>query len=137
MRKYMVNGRRIPGFWFAEMFPIASAERIQALADDILAKGQMIPVMIYGSGDQATLLDGRNRCLACELGGKEVWTHHMSVYANPLDTLLSLNAYRRNMSQVERALLAAELSIQSRRAGPQKMRRAAHFLRSKLRKRSR
>ena len=120
MRDYMVDGRRIPAFWLAEMFPIASDERIKALADDILANDQISPVMIYGSGDRALLLDGRTRCLACELCGKEVYALPMSPYADPLKTLLSLNAYRRNMSELERALLAAEVSIQSRRGRPAK-----------------
>ena len=120
MREYMVADRRIPAFWLAEMFPIASAERIQALADDIQANGQVVPVMIYGSGDQAMLLDGRTRCLACELCGEEVWAIPMSSHANPIDTLLSLNAYRRNMSELERALFAAEVSSQSVRGRPAK-----------------
>ncbi|MCY4635531.1 MAG: hypothetical protein OXG04_13685 [Acidobacteria bacterium] len=120
MRDYMVNGQRIPAFWLAEKFPIASDERIKALADDILANDQISPVMIYGSGDRALLLDGRTRCLACELCGKEVYALPMSPYADPLKTLLSLNAYRRNMSELERALLAAEVSIQSRRGRPAK-----------------
>ena len=52
----------------ADLFPMLSDSELRALADDIKANGQAIPVAVLNG---TYILDGRNRCAACKLAGVE------------------------------------------------------------------
>ena len=54
----------------AAMFPMMSADELQALAADIEAHGLVEPVVLF----EGKILDGRNRVKACELAGVRVDT---------------------------------------------------------------
>lgn len=88
----------------ADLFPIMGVEELAALAEDIRVNGQRVPIIRDGEG---RIVDGRNRLAACELAGVEpVYTDLNG--ADPLDTSISMNVKRRNLTAGQRAIAAAE-----------------------------
>jgi hypothetical protein len=75
---------------------------LQALADDMKAKGQLLHITSY----EGKILDGRNRYRACEIAGIEP---KIEPYTgdDPLGLIASLNDHRRHDSENERALVGA------------------------------
>lgn len=88
----------------AELFPLMSADELAALAADIKANGLRQPIVLDGDG---RLVDGRNRLRACEIA--RVKPEFVSVNGDdPVSLVVSLNVKRRNLSQSQRAIAAAE-----------------------------
>src|SRR5947199_9615571 len=51
----------------AELFPLMSEAELKELAEDIEAHGLLEPIILFATGSQAILLDGRNRLDALSL----------------------------------------------------------------------
>jgi ParB-like chromosome segregation protein Spo0J len=89
----------------AAMFPMMSADELQALAADIEAHGLVEPVVLF----EGKILDGRNRVKACELAGVRVdtvaWVPQDQ--RTPIEFVISANLYRRHLSTSQRAIIAA------------------------------
>jgi ParB-like chromosome segregation protein Spo0J len=88
----------------ANIFPMLPDDKLAALADDIVERGQLVPIAIF----EGKILDGRNRYLACRMRG--VTPHTIEVDTdNPLAYVLSANLHRRQLNTSQRAMLAANL----------------------------
>lgn len=98
----MWNGTVHPA---AELFPMLPDAELKALADDIAQHGLDHPVVIAADG---TLLDGRNRRLACEMAGVVVsW----KVYERDdhVRYIISNGLKRRELTTGQKAALAFKL----------------------------
>lgn len=88
----------------ANIFPMMTDAELQALADDILAQGQLEPVQLY----QGKVIDGRNRLRACELAGVHPRTVDVTKEVDsPAAYVLSLNLHRRHLNESQRAMVGA------------------------------
>jgi len=89
----------------AELFPLLPEAELQALADDIKARGLLLPIVTY----QGKILDGRNREAACERAGVkpsyEAWQPKKHGSIEAFLHVQSLNMRRRNLSQEQRAAI--------------------------------
>jgi protein gp37 len=89
----------------ANVWPMLDDGALKALADDIKANGQSVPIVLH----EGKVLDGRNRYRACEMAGVEP---RFEEYTgdNPVMKALSLNEQRRHLDTSQRALVAARLA---------------------------
>jgi len=89
----------------ADLFPMLDAEQLAELAKDIKERGVDIPGILLSDG---TLLDGRNRRLACEQAGVDM---RWDVYTGdaPVAKVVSRNLRQRQLNAGQRAILAVEL----------------------------
>ena len=89
----------------ADVFPMLDAVELAELAKDIMERGVDIPGILLPDG---TLLDGRNRRLACEQAGVEM---RWEVYTGdaPVAKVVSRNLRHRNHDAGQRAMLGVEL----------------------------
>lgn len=87
-------------------FPLLDGDRLAELAEDIGAHGLIHPVVVQGE----TILDGRNRLLACERAGVdprfEQWDG-----IDPVAWIVSVNLHRRHLTESQRAMVAARLRL--------------------------
>jgi hypothetical protein len=90
---------------YANIYRMLPEKELQALAEDIKAKGQLLPITSY----EGKILDGRNRYRACEIAGVEP---RIEEYTgdDPLSLIASLNDQRRHDSENERALVGARMA---------------------------
>ncbi|MCG6496988.1 MULTISPECIES: ParB N-terminal domain-containing protein [Kitasatospora] len=88
-------------------------EELLALAEDIKANGQYIPIMLDPNG---RLLDGRNRLAACKVAGVEP---EFATYngPNPGAYALRINIRRRNLTKGQSAMVAAKACSVSEPSG--------------------
>lgn len=93
----------------ANIFPMMSDAELRALADDIIAHGQLEPVMLY----EGKVIDGRNRLKACELAGCHPRTVDVTreVGDSPAAYVLSLNLHRRHLNESQRAMVGARAKV--------------------------
>lgn len=82
--------------------PLLEGEALQSLADDIKANGLLSPVELY----QGKVLNGRNRCRACELAGVEPTTREVNP-RDPVAYVMSANLHRLHQTPSQRAMMAA------------------------------
>lgn len=92
----------------SEIFPLMGGDELQELADNIEKNGQREPVVLWKDG---TVLDGRNRMLACELAGVEPKCRVVEEDCDPAQLVLSLNLHRRHLTTSQRAIVAARLKV--------------------------
>lgn len=91
----------------AEMFPMLSQVEYEALRDNIEERGQLVPVIV----SKNVLLDGRNRLKACEELGKEPWVQEWEgTGGTETEFILSLNLYRRHLTDSQRAMVVSKAS---------------------------
>lgn len=92
---------------FAARFPLIGDSEMRALADDIRRHGQQEPIWTY----QGTVLDGRNRLVACAHVGvtptMREWQPRPG--ETPVSFIVSRNLHRRHLTQSQRAALAVEM----------------------------
>lgn len=89
----------------ADLFPLIEGDEFDALVDDIAAHGQVHPIALDGEG---RIVDGRNRARACErLGLAPVTVTHEG---DALAYAVSCNLHRRNLTDAQRAMIAARLA---------------------------
>lgn len=91
--------------WVADIFPLNEAD-IDAIADDIKANGQLVPIKAFADG---TIVDGRNRWLACQKVGVEPIVEIIEAMddGKMLNLSMSLNEKRRKTSKQQVACAAA------------------------------
>lgn len=82
-----------------------NVSEIKQLAEDIKANGLQSPIILY----EDKILDGRNRCAACEMYGID------PVYENykgndPLKYIVSTNMHRRHLTESQRAVVAEKIA---------------------------
>jgi hypothetical protein len=91
----------------AALFPMLPSEEMRALAEDIKANGQKLPIIVTRDD---LVLDGRNRLKACQLAGVapkvETWTGRSSPFAY----VRSVNLRRREMASEVKAAIALRLA---------------------------
>jgi ParB-like chromosome segregation protein Spo0J len=91
---------------FAELFPMMTAEELDALADDIKEHGLINRIVRY----QGMVLDGRNRLAACQKADVDPqFVDHEGDDASALGLLISLNVQRRDLTAAQRAIAAAKV----------------------------
>ena len=90
---------------YANIYRMLPEKELQALADDMKAKGQLLHITSY----EGKILDGRNRYRACEIAGIEP---KIEPYTgdDPLGLIASLNDHRRHDTDNERALVGARMA---------------------------
>jgi hypothetical protein len=75
-------------------FPMLAPADFDDLVEDIRAKGQLEPIVIY----DGKVLDGRNRYEACEMLGIKVKSRELPKGVKPLDYVISANLKRRQLT---------------------------------------
>lgn len=93
---------------FADLFPMLDDVALQSLADDIAAHGLIEPIVLYAG----QILDGRNRYRACLIAGVEPSFLHFAAdsESEALDLVISKNLERRQLSESQRAMVAAKIA---------------------------
>lgn len=85
----------------ANIFPLDD-DNITALADDIRANKQQVPIELM----DGKVLDGRRRWLACKMAGIKPVARVVSV-DDPIAYVLSLNLYRRHLTPSQLSMVGA------------------------------
>lgn len=96
----------------ANIFPLIEGDELQALADDIRLNGQLNPIVLHPDDD--TIVDGRNRYLACELEGIEPEFTYWDGKGDLVSFVVSLNLHRRHLNESQRAMVAARIANMDR-----------------------
>lgn len=94
-----------PFYLSAEEFSLITGSEYEALKADIHEHGLLNPITVY----QGTILDGRNRYLACRDLGLELRTVEWNGKGSPLAFVTSQNFRRRHHNVSQRAMIAAKL----------------------------
>jgi hypothetical protein len=87
----------------ANIFPLLTEAELATLAQDIKANGLMQPVVRY----RGQIIDGRNRFLACQLAEVEPSYTEWQGEGSPVSWVLSMNLRRRQLTDQQRAMVAA------------------------------
>lgn len=88
----------------ANTFPLMSGHEYEAFCEDIKVNGQREPIVLH----EGKILDGRNRYRALlELGIEPVVVKYDG--ESPLEYVLSMNMYRRQLTVAQRSMIAAEI----------------------------
>jgi hypothetical protein len=90
---------------YATIYRMLPESELKKLAEDIKAKGQLLPITSY----EGKILDGRNRYKACELAGIDPQIEEYTG-DDPLGLIASLNDHRRHDSDNERAMVGARMA---------------------------
>lgn len=89
----------------ADLFPMVDDEGFKDLCADIKERGLSQPITIWTDG---TLLDGRNRLLACYKTNQEVVLDRYDG-SDPVQFSLSSNLHRRHLNPGQRAVVALKV----------------------------
>lgn len=89
----------------ADLFPMVDGDEFRELCDDIKERGLNQPITIWTDG---TLLDGRNRLLACYETHQEVVLDRYQG-TDPVQFSLSANLHRRHLSEGQRAVVGLKV----------------------------
>lgn len=103
----------------ADLFPMVVGDEFKELCSDIKERGLQQPITVWTDG---TLLDGRNRLLACFETHQEVVLDRYEG-TDPVQFSLSANLHRRHLNQGQKAMVA--LKIEQIFAAEAKKRHAA------------
>ena len=90
---------------YCTLFPDCSEEELQMLTDDIRQNGLLEPIVLF----DGKILDGRNRYMACLRSNTKPRTIEFTGN-DPLGFVLSKNLHRRQLSESQRAAIAAEIA---------------------------
>ena len=89
----------------ADIFPMIDGLGLEQLADNIRERGLVEPGWLMPDG---TLLDGRNRRLACERAGVQMqWRVYRD--SDPVGFIIALNIYRRHLTTGQLAMIATQI----------------------------
>ena len=93
----------------AELFPLITGTAFEYFVMDMITNGQMEPVVLDRNGK---IIDGRNRARAFERMGKKP---NVKVYDGDdvLQYVISQNLHRRDLTDSQRAMIAAKLATRS------------------------
>jgi protein gp37/ParB-like chromosome segregation protein Spo0J len=89
----------------ADLFPMVEGDEFRELCADIKERGLAQPITIWTDG---SLLDGRNRLLACYETHQEVVLDRYEG-TDPVEFSLSANLHRRHLSEGQRAVVALKV----------------------------
>ena len=89
----------------ADLFPMVEGEEFRELCADIKERGLQQPITIWKDG---TLLDGRNRLLACYETHQEVVLDRYEG-SDPVQFSISANLHRRHLNAGQRAVVALKV----------------------------
>jgi protein gp37 len=89
----------------ADLFPMVEGDELRELCADIKERGLQQPIIIWRDG---TLLDGRNRLVACYRTNQEVLLEQYDG-DDPVQFSLSANLHRRHLNAGQRALVALKV----------------------------
>ena len=89
----------------ADLFPMVEGDELRELCADIKDRGLQWPIVVWRDG---TLLDGRNRLVACYRTNQEVV---LETYEgdDPVQFSLSANLHRRHLNPGQRAVVALKV----------------------------
>lgn len=104
----------------ADLFPMVDDEGFKELCADIKERGLSQPITIWTDG---TLLDGRNRLLACYETNQEVVLDRYDG-SDPVQFSLSSNLHRRHLNPGQRAVVALKVRELLRPAAKERQREA-------------
>jgi ParB-like chromosome segregation protein Spo0J len=91
----------------ANVLPRFDQDRLQEMADDILANGQRHPIVLF----EGKILDGRHRFLACEIANVEPKVvYFKGGWEDAVALVVSENLVRRNLTGSQRALAWGKLA---------------------------
>jgi N6-adenosine-specific RNA methylase IME4/ParB-like chromosome segregation protein Spo0J len=92
----------------ADLFPLMSDADIDKLAEDIREHGLVEPIVVHR--DDGSILDGRNRYLACKKAKVKPDTEQWDGPAGSEVTyVISRNLHRRHLNESQRAMIAARV----------------------------
>lgn len=92
----------------AKLFPLMVGAEFEALCNDIKENGLSDDIVLWRTGGQDWLLDGRNRGRACEATGiKPTFTKCEG--SDPFGYVVSHNLHRRHLDDSQRAMVGARL----------------------------
>jgi ParB-like chromosome segregation protein Spo0J len=97
----------------AALFPMLDDEELKALAEDIRDNGLTDPLIVWhpSPGEEAILLDGRNRLTACEFAGVSPdWETFEGAEDEVVRYIVSKNIHRRHLSDPQRSMVGAKLA---------------------------
>lgn len=89
----------------ADLFPMVEGDEFRELCADVKERGLAQPITIWTDG---TLLDGRNRLLACYRTNQEVVLDRYEG-TDPVQFSLSANLHRRHLNAGQRAVVALKV----------------------------
>lgn len=89
----------------ADLFPMVEGEELADLCADIKERGLQQPIVIWRDG---TVLDGRNRLVACYRTNQEVVLERYEG-DDPVQFSLSANLHRRHLNPGQRAVVALKV----------------------------
>jgi protein gp37 len=89
----------------ADLFPMVEGDEFRDLCADVKERGLAQPITIW---TDSTLLDGRNRLMACYETNQEVLIDEY-LGADPVQFSLSANLHRRHLSEGQRAVVALKV----------------------------
>ena len=89
----------------ANIFPLLWDADLDALAQNIKEYGQQEPILLY----HGSILDGRNRYLACQQAEVNPKFQEWTGTIDPYDFVIALNLHRRHLSDQQRAFIAARV----------------------------
>jgi phage N-6-adenine-methyltransferase len=81
-------------------------EDFDRLVASIRSNGQLLPILLLDN----QIIDGRNRYRACEIAGTVPWTEDWNGKGDLTGIVKALNDDRRNLSESQRAMVAAKLA---------------------------
>lgn len=97
----------------ANAFPMIVGEEYDAFCEDLANNGQQEPIVML----DGLILDGRNRYRALtQLGVEPITTEYEG--DSPLEFVLSMNIYRRQLTIAQRSIIAAEILYREIDAAP-------------------
>lgn len=89
----------------ADLFPMVEGDELRELCADIKERGLQQPIIVWRDG---TLLDGRNRLVACYRTNQEVVLEQYDG-DDPVQFSLSANLHRRHLNPGQRAVVALKV----------------------------
>jgi protein gp37/ParB-like chromosome segregation protein Spo0J len=105
----------------ADLFPMVEGDELRELCSDIKDRGLQQPIIVWRDG---TLLDGRNRLVACYRTNQEVVLEHYEG-DDPVQFSLSANLHRRHLNAGQRAVVALKVRELLQPAAKERQREAA------------
>lgn len=88
----------------ALILPKMGNDEFEEFKEDIAGNGLIEPIVLF----QGKVLDGRNRYLACQELGIEMWARNWEGGMDPVDYVVSRNIHRRQLTPAQRANAAAK-----------------------------
>src|SRR5690606_32070071 len=99
----------------AALFPMIAGARFDELVESVREKGLREPIVRIVVDGETLILDGRNRLAACVTAGVDpAFVDFEGSEAEALDEVLCRNLQRRDLTESQRAAIAAEAANMQR-----------------------